>query len=111
MRPMPLILAIILACSTVLAGVPLIATATDPQAGPVISPLQFDTEDVSESRCEASEEEREAEGVDAALDLFARPRVAVGLDMHRAGRTALDSPRASTGSCDSARCIRGPPVG
>lgn len=112
MRRLPLILAIALACSTVLAGVPRIAAATDPQAGPVIAPLPFDPERVSESPGEATEKEREQEeAADAELDLFMRPRVAVLLDMRCTGRTVPDLPRATTGSCDSARFIRGPPAG
>jgi hypothetical protein len=80
-RRLPLILAIALACSTLLAGVPRIAAAADPHAGPAISPLSFDPESVSDSRGEATETEREEEeAADAELDLFTRPRVAVVLD-------------------------------
>jgi hypothetical protein len=111
-RRLPLTLAIALACSTVLAGVPRIAAASDPQTGPVILPLPFDPERVSESRGEATEKEREEEeSADAELDLFTRPRIAVLLDMRCTGRTAPDSSRATAGSCDSARFIRGPPAG
>jgi hypothetical protein len=111
-RRLPLILSIALAGSTVLAGVPRIAAAADPHTGPVITPLPFDPESVSESRGETTETEREEEeSADAELDLFTRPRIAVLLDMRCTGRTAPDSPRTAAGSCDSACFIRGPPVG
>ena len=111
-RRLSLILAIALACSTVLAGVPLIAAAANLYTGPAIAPLPFDPESVSESRGEVTETEREEEeSADAELDLFTRPRIAVLLDMRCTGRTAPDSSRATAGSCDSARFIRGPPAG
>jgi len=111
-RRVPLMLAIALACSTVLAGVPLVAAAADHQPGPVIAPLPFDPETVSESAGESTEKEREQEeDTDGELYLFTRPRAAVVLDMHRTGRSAVDAPRSPTGSSDSARFIRGPPAG
>lgn len=111
-RPLPLILTIALACSTVLAGVPRIAVAADSHTGPAITPLPFDPEKASESRGEATEKEREQEeAADAELDLFTRPRVAVVLDMRCTGRTVSDVPRSTTGSWNSARFIRGPPAG
>lgn len=111
-RRLPLILAIALACSTVLAGVPRIAAAANLHTGPAIAPLPFDPESVSESRSEVTETEREEEeAADAELDLFTRPRITVVLDIRCAGRTVLDLPRSTTGSCDSARFIRGPPAG
>jgi len=111
-RRVSLMLAIALACSTVLAGVPLSPAAADLQVGPVIAPLPFEPEGVSASRGEEIAEEREEEKAAAStLDLFTRPRVAVVLDMHRTGRTALDTPRAAPGDCDSVCFIRGPPAG
>lgn len=112
-RRLPHILAILLACSTVLAGVPLIAACapSDPHAGPCVAPVPCDPEEISESRVEASEEEREEEGGDSEIELFSRPLVAVVLDMRRTGRTAHDSLQAAAGLLNAARFIRGPPAG
>lgn len=111
-RRLTLLLALVLACSTVLAGVPLItaAAAPDPQSGPCVAPLPFDPEGLSEARGETVEEEREEEGADAELDLFTRPLVAVVVDLRESGLTALDSLSAAAGSSTPAWPIRGPPA-
>jgi hypothetical protein len=111
---LPHILAILLACATGVAGVPLIAASapSDPQAGPYVAPVPCDPEGISESRVEAGEEERgEEEDGDSEIEVFSQPLVAVVLDMRRTGRTAHDFLQAAAGSLNAARFIRGPPAG
>lgn len=113
-RRLPHILAIVLACATLLAGVPLIAAAAppDPQAGPSFAPLPFDPEGLSEARGETVEEEREKEqeSGDAEIDLLPGPWDDAVLDMRRGGLVTLDSYQAATGSFAWGHSIRGPPV-
>jgi hypothetical protein len=112
-RRLPLVLAIVLACSTVLAGVPSIAGSAprDSQAGPCLAPEPVDVERLSELRGENVEEEREEEqrSGDAELDLFVGRRGDAVLDMRRVGLVAHHSFQAATGSFEWGRSIRGPP--
>ena len=114
-RRLPHMLAIVLACSTVLAGVPLIADAVppDPYAGPCVAPEPVDPEGLSESRGENLEEEREEEQESPVSEIV----LSVGrwadavLDVRRVGLVTLDSLQAATGSFAWGRSIRGPPAG
>jgi len=110
-RRLTLLLALVLACSTVLAGVPLIA-APDPHSGPCAAPLPFDPEALSEARSETVEEEREEkqESGDSDIDLFTGPWSDAVLDMRRGGLLTLDFSQAATGSFAWGHSIRGPPV-
>lgn len=112
-RRLPLVLAIVLACSTVLAGVPTIVGSAPPgsQTGPCLAPQPVDPERLSEFRGENVEEEREEEqrSGDAELDLFVGRRGDAVLDMRRAGLVTLHSFQAATGSFEWGRSIRGPP--
>jgi hypothetical protein len=114
-RRLSFLLAVFLACSTVLAGVPLItaSAASDPHAGPCVAPLPFDPEALSEARGETVEEEREEkqESGDSDIDLFTGPWSDAVLDMRRGGLLTLDSSQAATGSFAWGHSIRGPPVG
>lgn len=114
MSRLPLVLAIVLACSTVLAGVPPIAGSAprDSQAGPCLAPEPVDPERLSEFRGENVEEEREEEqeSGDAELDLFVGRWGDAVLDTRRAGLLTLHSFQAATGSFEWGRSIRGPPV-
>lgn len=113
-RRLTCLLAIVLACLTVLAGVPPIAGAAprDSQAGPCLVPEPVDPEGLSESRGENVEEEREEEqeSGDAELDLFVGRWGDAVLDTRRAGLLTLHSFQAATGSFEWGRSIRGPPV-
>lgn len=114
MSRLPHVLAIVLACSTVLAGVLLITGAAlpDPQAGICLAPEPIDPEGLSESRGENVEEEREEEqeSGDAELDLFIGRCCDAVLGMRRVGLVTLHSFQAATGSFAWGRSIRGPPV-
>lgn len=113
-RRLPHVLAIVLACSTVLAGVPPIVGSAprDSQAGPCLAPEPVDPERLSESRGETVEEEREEEqrSGDAELDLFFGRCGDTDLDMRRVGLVTPHSFQAATGSFEWGRSIRGPPV-
>jgi hypothetical protein len=107
-------LAIILACSTGLAGVPLITALgiPDPQAGAVLSPQPFDLEQAAECPGEQIEEEREEEQADdTALELFVRPAVVVVSDRSGRGLAVRAAFQAAAGFRDAAHSIRGPPAG
>lgn len=114
-RRSPHVLAIVLACSTVLAGVPPIAgsPSPDPQAGTCLASEPVAPEGVSESRGENVEEEREEreeDGADADLDLFGSPLVAVPVAVPSGVLITQDSWRTASfsGWCHP---IRGPPAG
>jgi len=107
-------LAIVLACSTGLAGVPLISALgiPDPQAGAVLSPQHFDLEKAAECPGEQLREEREEEQADdTTLELFVQPAVAEV--PNRSGRdlAARAAFQAAAGIRDAAHSIRGPPAG
>lgn len=103
-------LAIVLACSTGLAGVPLITALgiPDPQAGAMLSPQPFDLEKAAECPGEQIEEEQ---ADDAAPEWFVRPAVAVVSDRSGRDLAARAAFQAAAGSRDAARSIRGPPAG
>jgi hypothetical protein len=111
-RRSPHVLAIVLACLTVLAGVPPIAgsPSPDPQAGTCLASEPVAPEGVSESRGENVEEEREEDGADADLDLFGSPLVAVPVAVPSGVLITQDSWRTASfsGWCHP---IRGPPAG
>lgn len=114
-RRLPLLLAIVLACATVLAGVPLItaSAASDPQSGPCVAPVPVDPEGLSEARGETVEEEREEkqENAGSEIDLFTGSWGDAVLDMRRGGLVTLESCQAATGSFAWGHSIRGPPLG
>ena len=107
-------LAIVLACSTGLAGVPLISALgiPDPHAGAVLSPWRFDLEKAAECPGEQLEEEREEEQADdTAFKLFVQPAVAEVPDRSGRDLAARAAFQAAAGFRDAAHSIRGPPAG
>jgi hypothetical protein len=110
-RRLTLLPALVLACATVLAGVPLIAAPTaNPHSGPCVAPTPVDPEGVSDLRGETVEEEREEEGADSDVKWFARPVVAVVFDPSSSSLVAVDSFQAAIAFFTSARFSRGPPA-
>ena len=112
---LPRILVILTACSTVLAGIPLIAAAPqrDLRAGDCLASAPFDTDGASGSRGENVASERGEdleEDVDAEAPLFLDRLPGIDLSSLPSGMTEPGGRPATAGCGGPTLSIRGPPA-
>lgn len=115
-RRLPQLLAILTACSTMLAGIPLFAAAPTCVVGSdaCISAAPCDSEDPVDPRGESAEKELEEqqeqqEDVDARIHLFAGTAVTIQLKASLTGTADPDACPATRSFSAPPLSIRGPP--